>query len=33
MIFVFFLSIERMSEKTLKLNNIRVIKEEFHKSK
>ena len=32
-IFLFFLSIKRMSEKTLKFNNIRLNKEEFHKSK
>ena len=30
---VFFLSIKRMSEKTIKFNNIRVNKKEFHKSK
>ena len=29
----FFLSIKRMSEKTLKFDNIRVNKKEFHKSK
>ena len=31
--FLFFLSMKRMSEKTLKLNSIRVNKKEFHKSK
>ena len=31
--FCFFLSIIRMSEKTLKFDNIRVNKKEFHKSK
>ena len=31
--FLFFLSIKRMSEKTLILDNIRVNKKEFHKSK
>ena len=30
---VFFLSIKRMSEKTIKFNNTRVNKKEFHKSK
>ena len=30
--FCFFLSIKRMSEKTLKFDNIRVNKKEFHKS-
>ena len=32
-IFLFFLIIIRMSEKTLKFDNIRVNKKEFHKSK
>ena len=31
--FCFFLSIIRMSERTLKFHNIRVNKKEFHKSK
>ena len=31
--FLFFLSIKRMNEKTLKFMNIRVNKKEFHKSK
>ena len=31
--FLFFLSIKRMNEKTLKFNNVRVNKKEFHKSK
>ena len=31
--FCFFLSIIRMSEKTLKFDNIRVNKKEFHKTK
>ena len=30
---MFFLGIIRMSEKTLKFDNIRVNKKEFHKSK
>ena len=33
MIFLFFLSIRKMNEKTLKFENIRVNKKEFHKSK
>ena len=33
MIFVFFLSVIRMSEKTLKFDNIRVNQKELHKSK
>ena len=33
MIFVFFLSVIRMSEKTLKFDNIRVNQIELHKSK
>ena len=32
MIFMFFLSIRKTNEKTLKFNNIRVNKKEFHKS-
>ena len=31
--FCFFLSVKRMSEKTLKFNNIRLNQKEFHKSK
>ena len=30
---MFFLSVKRLSEKTLKFNNVRVNKREFHKSK
>ena len=30
---MFFLSIKRINEKTLKFNNIRLNKKEFHKSK
>ena len=33
MIFVFFLSIKRVREKTLKFDNIRINKKEFHKYK
>ena len=32
-IFLYFLSIKKMSEKTLKFNDIRLNKKEFHKSK